>query len=113
MTSPTKEAVEAAVIVKPLEWRCVGNGLYEAQHYQVWHQWASDGRWHCSVNVARNKPELVGSGFRSPEEAKAAAQADYTSRILAALASPIPPAGAEMVPDEPTARPLSDTERAE
>ena len=76
---------EQGVGVKALTWRCVGNGIWEAGHHQVWHQWASDGLWYSSVNVGHRKIERIGDGFKSLEEAQSACQADFNRRIRAAL----------------------------
>lgn len=76
---------EQGVGVKALEWRCVGNGIWEAGHHQVWHQWASDGLWYSSVNVGHRKVERIGDGFKSLEAAQSACQADFTRRIISAL----------------------------
>ena len=91
-----KAEPSGAVAVRPLEWRAIGNGMFEAQLYQVWHQWLSDGLWHSSVKTSPSKVEIIGRGFRSLEEARAAAQADYEARIRSALATPVAP---EPAPD--------------
>jgi len=72
-------AVAPGVEVKPLEW--VENlGLWTAQTNLIafYSVWDCGDHWECS---------LLDGKFPSAEAAKSAAQADYTARIMSALAT--------------------------
>ena len=66
------------VLVKPLEWD--GNNAFcVGPSYHVW--WYENGKcW-----LARENTRGIGDGFETAEDAKAAAQSDYASRIRSAL----------------------------
>lgn len=87
------------VNVRLLEWEAIWQGRWRAKapigSYDIWHQWASDGKFHVSVHTSPHTDELIG-GFDTLEAAKAAAQADYSAHIISALSiSPAPVDGGE------------------
>lgn len=70
-----------AASVRPLEWRETGENRFSAKNedYKV----VSDGvGW---AFCPENWPPFAGYPYATFEDAKVAAQADYTARILAAL----------------------------
>lgn len=93
------QAPVAPVAVKPLEWRQCATRKIQDLHLSEWHQIAvlfsesilgtygvvkEDNRDHFDVWLASSR---VSGPHKSKEAAKAAAQADYETRIRSALAS--------------------------
>lgn len=87
----TKPDTAPAPQVKPLDWKAFNEGFGHGRIYYgtgVFGHWYAVSRlkaglWHCVHHVG----EPAHLPFtRSLDEAKAAAQADYESRIIAALA---------------------------
>jgi hypothetical protein len=77
------EKIDAAehhdpVAVKPLEWEDVQPGLYRAQTNIIacYSVWEAGGYWECS---------LIDGRFTSAGRAKAAANADWETRVCAAI----------------------------
>jgi len=76
--------------VRALEWMERVSGFWQAVDptggcYEVMK--LSEGRAACHHLVAGHGRN-IGNGHQSPQDAKDAAQADYTARILAALVQP-------------------------
>lgn len=96
----TNEKRAQPVSVKALEWACspewkpgefVGEWfvLSVAGHYRLWHDdTVAPAVWHVSYPTGSEQP-YEGTEHANIEAAKAAAQADYESRIRSALSSPV------------------------
>jgi hypothetical protein len=76
------------VQVKPLDWKTQGKNHFSLAiglTYLVTHDF--DG-WHVLIVIGREMTGVVDGAFPTLEAAKAAAQADYESRIREAIVSP-------------------------
>ena len=73
------------VVVKPLEWEPdhVGGGLRAGEYRVRAGIWTHGYYWTKDDNEAH-------TGFSDEDEAKAAAQADYETRVRSALVAPVP-----------------------
>lgn len=98
MNNPTGDALKASaaqVRVKPLEWEDGGNVQNGYTHRMIMEEaktpfrtyyveFSGNGEWWWSQNMRHP----YGGPFKSKDDVKASAQADYDARILAAL-SPV------------------------
>ena len=85
-------AVAPGVEVKPLKWTDPGSvatyPIWEARGLRYYYSIRTDGpSRHGKYCATVNGDYLRDGGFEDLEAAKAAAQADYTARIMSALAT--------------------------
>jgi len=87
-THPASPPVGGAVKVKPLEWHPISNGDWSADGALGKYQCLVSGKKYIVLlDGIKAAVQLVAKDLRTHVEAKAAAQADYETRILSALAS--------------------------
>ena len=84
-------------VVKPLEWEGKPSDCYmQAEtilgHYRIYVQYSDE--WTCDFEPSSGRPVNVRCWATTPDDCKAAAQADHDARIRAALsASPVQEGG--------------------